>query len=657
VTGTSRRSGASLRADERGAASRHVSDFGLYSRLLREARPYWPHIGGVLVLSLLATPLALLAPLPLTIAVDSVIGSEPLPGFLEAMLPEAATSSDSAILLVAVALLVLTVLFTHLQTGSDALLRTYTSEKLVLGFRSRLLRHVQRLSLAFHDATGVADSTYRIQYDAPSIQRVAIDGVIPFVASGTTLLAMIYVTAMIDPVLAGIALTVAPILLVLTWVYRRRLRKRHREVKILESSALSVIQEVLGALRVVKAFGQEEREEERFVTRSTAGMRARISVAVLDGAFAMLVGVATAVGTAAVLYVGITRVQAGALTLGELILVMGYLSQLYTPLKRISKSVTSLQSALASAERAFALLDEASDVEERPDARPVDRCTGAVAFRGVSFAYREDSPVLRDVTFEVPVGARVGIAGATGAGKTTIVNLLTRFYDPTDGEIVLDGIDLRDYRLADLRNQFAIVLQEPVLFSTSIAENIAYARPGASFDEVVQAADVAQAHDFILTLPDGYDTLVGERGMRLSGGERQRVSLARAFLKDAPILILDEPTSSVDVNTEAAIMQTMERLMVGRTTFMIAHRLSTLSGCDILLQVEGGEIVSVDAERRGRAQVALAGRGPALEGGRLDEAVRLARSRCAGRPTLGDPLPEGQLEVLRLPAGGIRPSG
>src|SRR5213594_3481147 len=238
----------------------------------------------------------------------------------------------------------------------------------------------------------------------------------------------------------------------------------------------------------------------------------------------------------------------------------------------MSKRVAELQSALASAERAFALLDEVPDVAEHPNARPIVRASGAVAFRDVSFAYDGGHPVLRDISFEVAPGARVGIMGATGAGKTTLVSLLTRFYDPTRGQILLDRVDLRDYRLTDLRNQFAIVLQEPVLFSTSVAENIAYARPAASHDEIVAAAKAANAHEFILSLPRGYESQVGERGMRLSGGERQRISIARAFLKDTPVLILDEPTSSVDLRTEAAIIEAMERLMLGRTTFMIAHR-------------------------------------------------------------------------------------
>jgi ATP-binding cassette subfamily B protein len=284
-------------------------------------------------------------------------------------------------------------------------------------------------------------------------------------------------------------------------------------------------------------------------------------------------------------------VLSGALTLGDLLLVMGYLAQLYGPLNTLSNSKATLQSSLASAERAFSILDEAPDVVERPGAQPLTRASGAVAFRDVSFAYRENHPVLHDVSFEVDPGTRVGISGETGAGKTTLMSLLTRFYDPTTGEILLDGIDLRDYKLTDLRNQFAIVLQEPVLFSTSIAENIGYARPSASEGEVVEAAKAANAHEFIVDLPRGYGTEVGERGMSLSGGERQRIALARAFLRDAPILILDEPTSSVDTRTEAAIMEAMERLMHGRTTFMIAHRVSTLASCDARLELADGRVV------------------------------------------------------------------
>ena len=417
-----------------------------------------------------------------------------------------------------------------------------------------------------------------------------MDSLISLITAFTTLAAMLYVTARIDLQLALVALAVTPPLLLAARHYRPRMRTQSREVKKLESGALSVVQEVLTGLRVVKAFGQEDSEQDRFVGRSGAGMRARIRLRLVEGAYALLVGGIIGAGGGIVLYVGVRGVQQGRITLGELLLVMGYLTQLYAPIKTMARKAGSLQEHLASAERCFALLDEAPEVPEHPAARPLARASGAVEFRAVSFAYGPDRPVLEDVSFTVKPGTRVGIAGATGAGKTTLMSLLTRFYDPLSGQIILDGVDLRDYRLADLRNQLGIVLQEPVLFSTTIFDNIAYARPDATQDEIEAAAAAANIHDFIVALPDGYATQVGERGMGLSGGERQRISLARAFLKDAPILILDEPTSSVDVKTEAVIMEAMERLMSGRTSFMIAHRLSTLDACDLRLEIDDGRI-------------------------------------------------------------------
>jgi ATP-binding cassette subfamily B protein len=290
---------------------------------------------------------------------------------------------------------------------------------------------------------------------------------------------------------------------------------------------------------------------------------------------------------ALVLYLGVWRVQAGVLSLGDLILVMGYLSRLYGPFHEITKSINLLQASIASAERAFALLDEPPEVVEKVNARRLSRAKGQISFQDVSFSYPGVTPfVLSGVSFDIKPGSRLGITGTTGAGKTTLVSLLLRLYDPTAGRILLDSTDLRDYKLVDLRNQFSVALQDPILFSVSVAENIRYARPEASEKEVVAAAKLANVHEFIMALPDGYRTLVGERGMRLSGGERQRIALARAFLKDAPILVLDEPTSSLDLKTESAIMDAMERLMRGRTTLMIAHRLSTLSQCDLRLALE-----------------------------------------------------------------------
>jgi ATP-binding cassette, subfamily B, bacterial len=574
-------------------ATAKYSTLTLYRRLLCQARPYWPHIGGILLLSLVSTPLALLTPLPVKIAVDSVLGSEPIPHFLEVVLPAGVTRSNSAVLALAVGLIVATALLNQLQGLASSLLRTYVGEKLVLGFRGQLFGHVQRLSLSHHDTKGTTDSTYRIQYDAPAIQWIMIYGIIPLFTAGCTLIGMIYVTSQIDWQLALVALAVSPVLFIVSRAYSPRLRRQWREVKKLESSALSVVQEALAAVRVVKAFGQEDREQERFLRRASEGVWARIRVAFAEGRFGLLVGLTTAVGTAAVLFIGVRHVQTGALTLGELLLVMAYLALLYAPLQTISKGTATMQSSLAGAERAFLLLDEAPDVVERPNARSVLRVSGAVAFHNVSFTYDKGHPVLHKVSFEIRPGTRLGIMGMTGAGKTTLVSLLTRFYDPTAGQILLDGVDLREYKLADLRNQFAIVLQEPVLFSSSIAENIAYARPDASEEKIKEAAKAANANEFIVSLPNGFHTLVGERGMRLSGGERQRIALARAFLKDAPILVLDEPTSSVDVQTETAIIEAMERLMHGRTTFVITHRLSALKYCDELLRIENGRLVAI----------------------------------------------------------------
>jgi len=562
--------------------------------LLREARPFWWQIVGVLGVSLLATPLVLLVPIPLKIAVDSVVGTKPLPGYISWLIPGFMQSSDLRLLLVVATLQVVIAVLVQLQALAQYVTSTQVSERMTLAFRSRLFRHAQRLSLAFHDRRGTADSAFRIQWDAPALKYVLIDGLVPFVSAGVMLVAMLIAIAYIDWQLCLVAVAIMPFLYAYARAYNRRMRDRYVRAAAYESGALGVIQEVLTSFRVVKAFGREDREEARFLNRASDGVHARIRLALFESSFGLLVNGTTAAGTAVVMVIGFESVNSGRITLGQLLVVLAYLVQLYHPLETISRQAATLQTSLASAQRAFELLDAVPDVVEQPHARPLVRARGRIELEGVSFGYDGSRDVLHDVSLEIGPGVRVGIAGPTGAGKTTLLSLLMRFYEPTSGRILLDGVDVREYRLRDLRDQFALVLQEPVLFSTTIEENIAYGRDGATREEIVEAARSAAAHDFISRLPDGYESVVGERGMSLSGGERQRIALARAFLKDAPILLLDEPTSSVDVATEAAIVDAMERLMAGRTTLMIAHRLSTLDVCDLRIQLEHGHVTTLD---------------------------------------------------------------
>jgi len=567
------------------------TDIQIIKRLLDISRPYLGHVVLIFFVGLLSAPLTLLLPVPIKIAVDSVINSSALPEELSFFLPDAILQSKTSLLLFAVIMQVLVVMLIHLQYLVLYVLQTYTGQRLTLKLRQNLFRHVHLLSFAFHDRRGTADSIYRIQYDATSIEQIVVYGIISFITSIITLVSMIFIILKINLQLAVIALAILPVLFVLSRRYAVRMRPQYRQVKKMESRVLGIVQEVMGAFRVVKAFNRGESEQQRFESQSEATIRQHTKLAFAESTYGLFINSTIAIGIASVLYIGARNVIAGVLTIGELLMVLTYLSQLYGPLKTISKKVASLQKNMASAQRVFELLDEIPDVKDRPNAIGLKRAKGDIEFKDLKFSHDNRTNVLENISFKVKAGARIGIAGETGAGKTSLVSLLPRFYDPTHGSILLDGRDIRDYKLNDLRDQFAIVLQEPVLFSTTIRENITYAKPKASQQEVENAAKAANAHDFIVNLPDGYDTVVGERGMRLSGGERQRISLARAFLKNAPVLILDEPTSSVDIKTEGLIIDAMEKLMRNRTTFMIAHRLSTLESCDQKIQIDHGQII------------------------------------------------------------------
>lgn len=569
---------------------------GMLLRVLKQARPCWPHLGGILLLTLLSTPLALLLPLPMKVVVDNVIGDQPLPRWLNAAMPVWLPRSSGMTLILAAGLLLVIGLVMQIQSLASWLLQTYTGERLVLEFRAKLFAHVQRLNLAFHDRKDTSDTVYRIQHDAPSIQLITIQGFVPFISAAFAFVGMAMVTWRMDWELAMIAFSISPPLF---WLARASSRKVHdgwHEVKEMDSSAMSVLEESLGAMRLVKAFGREKDEDKRFFTRSNRRMWGQIRLAFVQASFHCGTGLLIAVGTGVALLVGALHVRSGVLTLGELLIVMAYMSQLYEPLRTMSTKLPELQSWMVSVERALMLMDEMPEPLESATAIGLARANGRIEFQNVSFAYPNGHTVFENVSFVIEPGTRVGIVGPTGSGKSTLVSLLLRFYDPTDGRILLDGVDLREYRLQDLRHQFAIVPQEPVLFSTSIAENIAFASATATPDQVVNSARAASADGFILRLPQQYETEVGDRGTRLSGGERQRVAIARAFLRNSPMLILDEPTSAVDLKTEAAVIKATQELMSGRTSFMIAHRLSTLESCDMLLRFEAGELRVVSSD-------------------------------------------------------------
>jgi ATP-binding cassette subfamily B protein len=565
----------------------------IIKRVFLQARPYWLYIAGIFICNFLASPIALMKPLALKILIDSGFGSNPIPGIISYFFPADFEFSFFFVVGISVSLVILIALIDNLYTVVIWILNTYTGEKLVRNFRYLLFNHIQRLSLAYHDRKGTADSVYRIQYDTSAIRTLIIGNLSPILNSSITLVGMIIIMFTINWHFALITCFIIPPMVMLTRISTKKLKKDWKKVKEYESNAMSIIQEVLGAIRVVKAFGQEDGESERFMAKADRAMKGQLKVAWIGALFYFCVGMTFATGTALFIFFGAKYVHAGEMTLGELTMVIAYLGQIYGPLDKISRNLNEIQSSLTSMERVYALLDEESEVKETEHPLHLTRAKGSIEFENVSFFYKKETNVLSNISFKIQPGDRVGIMGSTGAGKSSLINLITRFYDPASGQIFIDGIDIKKFKLYDYRKQFSIVLQEPVLFSTTIAENIAYGLPDASEKEIIEAAKMANAHDFITRCTDGYDTLVGERGMSLSGGERQRISIARAFIKNAPILILDEPTSSLDVKTEALIMEAMERLMKGRTTFLITHRLDSLDACNIILHLEKGRLVEV----------------------------------------------------------------
>jgi ABC-type multidrug transport system fused ATPase/permease subunit len=560
--------------------------WSLLPRALGYLRPYRRSAAGAIGLTLVLSLVALAEPWPVALIVDGVLGKKERPGWVVDLVG----SGPTALIIVAVAASLAITLLNGGLTILNELVTTRVHERMILDLRSEMFRHAQRLSLGYHDDTRTGALMYQINNQADAVGAVAVS-LPPLLQSFLTLVGMIWIAARIDAQLALLAVSVVPLIWWCTGFYGNHVEPELQRVRGLEGRSLSIVHEAMAMLRVIVAFGREDQEYRRFRDQGEETVAARVKLTVRQTVFKLAVSFITALGTAAVLGVGAHKVLNGDITGGQLLVVLAYVAGVYAPLEVLSSSMAQFQQNFMSLGHSFELLDTPTEIDESPDAATLSHPQRSLSFDDVSFSYKNRSHALKGVSFTVPIGSAVAIVGPTGAGKSTLASLLPRFQDATHGSVRIDDHDVRDLTLASLRAQYSIVLQEPLLFTGSIAENIAYGRPGAPREEVEESARAANAHDFITRLPKGYDTLLGERGAKISGGERQRISVARAFLRDAPILVLDEPTSSIDSRTESVILDALERLMEGRTTIMIAHRLSTVRGVDQILVLEHGEIV------------------------------------------------------------------
>jgi ATP-binding cassette, subfamily B, bacterial len=553
-------------------------------------RPYKLLYVLVVVFMLLGAVIALAEPWPLAVIIDSVLSpvqKEPT-WFLKDIF---GTHPDRHTLLLFVVIAGFMIVI--LGHGMEVI-NNYVSAKLeqnmILDLRSKLFQNAQSQSLSFHDERFTGQLMSLINMQANSIGEIVM-AFPPIIQNMLTLVGMLTIALLIDWQVTLISLVAIPLIYYATALYGTRIVPRVRQVMRLEWGSLSIVFEAMSMLRVIVSFGREKHEHRRFRSQGQTAVDARVKLTVKQTMFTLGVTGATALGTGLVLWFGATHVLNGQITIGELTVLISYIASVYQPLEQIGHTVGNLHQNFVFLNASIGLLDMEPEIQEKPGAVDIERARGDIALENVTFAYTDRLPAVKDVTFRAAGGTRIAIVGPTGAGKTTLVNLLLRFYDPKDGSICIDGVDIRDLTLKSLRENISVVLQEPMLFSGTIAENIRYGKLDASADEIILAAKRANAHDFISGLPNGYETELGEGGPQLSGGERQRVCVARAFIKDSPILILDEPTSSIDSRTESVILDALDDLMVGRTSIMIAHRLSTIRDADVILVLNHGELV------------------------------------------------------------------
>jgi ABC-type multidrug transport system fused ATPase/permease subunit len=540
-----------------------------------------------LFILVLETLTSLAQPWPLALAIDYVLTDNKRP---PAFWPD--LLADKALLLAGIAFLIV-LIFTVTRTVAS--FRRYLLQRLgqetVFDMRDALYAKVHALGLDYHGGKRTGDTITRVTSDVKEVRSLLVDSVVEVLSSFMILLGMLVVMLWLNWQLTLLSLLTVPFLFLAVSRYRRSLVERMRVVRTREGAIASVMQEAITGIRAVKLFAREDDEMERFRTESRESLRASVDSAVIEAKFSTVLGVVGGLGTALVTYFGARQVLSGALSLGDLTVFVAYLGLFLSPLWALSRQVNQIGKSLVSGERIIELLNAEPTVKDSPQARPAPVFEGRVTFEGVGFAYEaEAGEVLRGVSFDVETGSRVALVGVSGAGKTTVTSLIARLYDPQEGTVLIDGEDIRDFTLKSLRDSITFVPQDPMLFRATVAENIAYGRPGASREEIEAVAELAGADDFVRELPEGYDTLLSERGESLSGGQRQRISIARAMLRDTPILILDEPQSGLDAEAAAAVEESWRALTEGRTTFVIAHELRLVRNVDQILVIEEGRV-------------------------------------------------------------------
>ncbi len=552
----------------------------------------WRALVGVIATMLGKVGVDLLKPWPLKLLVDHALGAQPLTPWLAAMVAALpGDGSREALVLWSAAATVALFLAGWALSVAVAYTNIGFGQRMVYDLATDVFSHLQRLSLRYHSRQAVGDSIRRVTTDCGCVSVIVKDAVLPFVAALVSFVAMFAVLWRLEPQLTLVSLAVAPWLVLVLRRYMTPMLERSYVQQEAETRLYEVTERALSTLPAVQAFRREAAGDAAFARATDHAVDAAEGSVVVGLKFRILVGLGTACGTAATIWLGAQSVLDGRLTVGSLLVFLAYLTALYGPLETLMYAPSTTQGAAGSARRVREVLETKRDVDDRPGAQALTAPSGHLRLEGVTFGYDAGRPVLDDVSFEVRPGETVALIGHTGAGKSTVASLIPRFHDVWSGRLTVDGVDVRDLQLKSLRAQVAVVLQEPFLLPMTVAENIAYGRPDAPFEAIEAAARAAHAHDFVMRLPQGYDTVLAERGATLSGGERQRLAIARALLKDAPILILDEPTSALDAETEAELLAALEHLMAGRTTLVIAHRLSTIAKADRVVALEHGRVV------------------------------------------------------------------